>query len=326
MKSINADIASGNFSQVYLLYGEENYLMNQFKKKICSALLGDGDQMNFQVYFGGSFSFSEVIGLAETMPFFADRRVILIEEGNIESPDGEAFVEYLKTPSSSTYFVIAQSKVDKRSKLYKTITKVGRAVIFQEQSEQTLVPWISRELGKENQKITGVTASYLIQKTGVNMENLNSELQKLSSYCLGRIEVTKEDVDAICITNPENRIFNMMDAIAEKEQKKAMWYYQQMVELKEPPMRILFMLTRQFHILLQVHELTKKGYSPLLISKKIGIRDFVAKRCTNQVRGFTGEQLKKALEDCVQANEDIKSGNLSDVIAIELIIVRYSTK
>jgi DNA polymerase-3 subunit delta len=222
--------------------------------------------------------------------------------------------------------VIVQEKADKRSKLYKAIIKIGRAVLFQEQSEQTLIPWISRELGRENQKITGATASYLIQKVGVNMENLSSELQKLSSYCMGRSEVTRKDVDAICITNPENRIFNMMDAIADKEQKKAMWYYQQMVELKEPPMKILFMLTRQFNILLQVHELTVKGYSPILISKKLGIRDFVAKRCAKQVRGFTGEQLKKAVEDCVQANEDIKAGNLPDRIAIELIIVRYSTK
>jgi len=326
MKSINEDISSGNFSQVYLLYGEEKYLINQFKKKLCDALLGESDAMNFHIYLGGNFSFSEVIGQAETMPFFADRRVILIEEGKIESSEGEQFVEYLRNPSPSTYFVITQEKIDKRSKLYKAVSKIGRVVLFSEQTEQTLVPWISRELGKRNLKITLATATYLIQKVGVNMENLTSELQKLSSFCLGKSEVLKNDVDAICITSPENRIFNMMDAIAEKEQKKAMSYYQQMMELKEPPMRILFMLTRQFNILLQVHELTVKGYSPILISKKLGIRDFVAKRCATQVRGFTGEQLKKAVEDCVQANEDIKSGNLSDQIAIELIIVRYSTK
>ncbi len=326
MKSINADISSGNFSQIYLLYGEEKYLINQFKKKLCDALLGEGDRMNFHVYMGGDFSFSDVIGQAETMPFFAERRVILMEEGKTDSSDAEQFIEYMKNPSPTTYFVIVQEKIDKRSKLYKMITKKGRAVFFSEQTEQTLVPWISKELGKENLKITGVTASYLVQKVGVNMENITSEIQKLSSFCLGKNEVTKKDVDAICITSPENRIFNMMDAIAEKEQKKAMSYYQQMMELKEPAMRILFMLTRQFNILLQVHELTLKGYSPMLISKKLGIRDFVAKRCATQVRGFSGEQLKRAVEDCVQANEDIKSGNMSERIAIELIIVRYSTK
>lgn len=326
MKSINADIASGNFSKLYLLYGEERYLINQFKKRLCDALLGEGDAMNFHTYQGGNFAFSDLIGQAETMPFFAERRVILIEEGKVESSDGEQFVEYLKNPSPTTYFVIVQEKADKRSKFYKAATKVGRAVEFQEQTEQTLIPWISKYLAKENQKITGATASYLLQKVGVDMENLSSELYKLSSYCMGREEITRKDVDDICITNPENRIFNMMDAIAEKEQKKAMYYYRQMVELKEPPMRILFMLTRQFNILLQVHELTMKGFPPSMIAKKLGIRDFVAKRCANQVRGFTGKKLKRAVEDCIQANVDIKSGNLTDVLAIELIIVRYSTK
>ncbi len=327
MKSINADIASGNFAQVYLLYGEESFLISQFKKKLCDALIGSDDLMNFHNYQGGNLSFSEIISQAETMPFFAERRVILIEEGNMESADGETFVEYLKSgPSPTAFFVIVQSKVDKRSKFYKAVTNLGRAVLFAEQTEQTLAMWVSKELGKFGLKVTSSAAAHLIDKVGVDMQSLYSEIQKLGSYCNGKSEASIKDIDAICVINPENRIFHMMDAIAEKQQKAAIGYYQQMVELKEPSMRILFMLTRQFHILLQVKELVAKGYSAAVIASKVGIRDFVARRCMTQVRGFTRGQLQKAVEDCMQANEDIKSGNLSDDLAVELIIVRYSSK
>ena len=69
-----------------------------------------------------------------------------------------------------------------------------------------------------------------------------------------RKEVTMQDVDDICTTQITNKIFEMVEAVAEKQQKKALDYYYDLLALKEPPMRILYLLTRQFKLLLQVKD------------------------------------------------------------------------
>ena len=80
MKNIQADIKSGNFKQVYLLYGEEAYLKQQYKQNLVKALNPDGDTMNFNHYEGKGIDVKQLIDLCETMPFFAERRVVLLED------------------------------------------------------------------------------------------------------------------------------------------------------------------------------------------------------------------------------------------------------
>ena len=82
------------------------------------------------------------------------------------------------------------------------------------------------------------------------MENLGQELEKLFCYCMNHTEITATDIDEICTTQIGNHIFDMVDAVAAKEQKKALDYYYDLLTLKEPPMRILYLLTRQFRILM----------------------------------------------------------------------------
>ena len=78
MKSLNEDLKTGQFSQIYLLYGEENYLKKQYKERFVKAMLPQGDTMNYAYYEGKGVEIREVIDLAETLPFFAERRLIVI--------------------------------------------------------------------------------------------------------------------------------------------------------------------------------------------------------------------------------------------------------
>lgn len=87
------------------------------------------------------------------------------------------------------------------------------------------------------------------------MENLEKELEKLFCYCMGKEEIEISDIEAICTTQITNKIFDMVEAVAMKNQKKALDYYYDLLALKEPPMRILYLLTRQFKLLLEVKDL-----------------------------------------------------------------------
>lgn len=321
MQRINEDIKTGQLKQIYLLYGEEAYLKRQYKDKLREALIADGDTMNSHYFEGKDIHVGEVIDLAETMPFLAERRVIVIENSGLFKSGGEKMAEYLAQPSESTYFVFAENEIDRRSKLFKAVQAAGCVVEFGAQDENTLKRWIAGILKKENKKISENTASYLLAKTGTDMENIRGELEKLICYCLDKEVVEKEDVDAICTTRISNHIFDMVSAIAEKRQKTALDLYYDLLALKEPPMRILFLIARQYNTLLQVKELKGKGFDNKVIGSKVGLPPFVAGKYVAQAGRFKTAELKAAVSKCVEAEEAVKTGRMNDVMSVEVLIL-----
>ena len=117
----------------------------------------------------------------------------------------------------------------------------------------------------------------------------------------------------------------MIDALGYKNKKKALDIYYDLIATKEPPMRILFMLTRQFNIMLQVKELEKEGYDQSAISKRLGIQPFVVKNYQKILGRYSLEQLKSAVEKCTKTEEQVKTGYLNDALSVELLLVEFSS-
>lgn len=321
MQRINEDIKSGQFKQIYLLYGEEAYLRRQYRDKLKSALSPEGDTMNTHYFEGKDVNISQIIDLAETLPFLSERRVIIIENSGLFKSGGETFAEYIKTLCETTYFVIVESEMDKRSKLYKAISNVGAVVEFATQDENTLMRWILGMVKKEGKQISQQALGYLLNKTGTDMANIKMELEKLFCYCLEKEDISLADIDAVCVTRISNHIFDMVNAIADNKQKVALDLYYDLLALKEPPMRILFLIARQCNILLQVKELKKKSLGNKEIGEKIGLPGFVAGKYVVQASRFKTKELRRAVEQCVEAEEAVKTGRMNDVMSIEILIM-----
>ncbi len=321
MKQINEDIKQQNFKQIYLLYGEERYLRRQYRERLRKALCSEDDTMNTHFYEGKDISVGAVIDLAETLPFLAERRVIFISNSGLFKSGGEKMAEYLAEPNETTYFVFTESEIDKRSKLFKTVNSKGYAAEFAVQDEKTLKRWAAGVLGKEGKKITENTVQILLSKTGTDMENIQMELEKLICYCLDREVITDKDVEAVCTTRISNHIFDMINAIADKQQKKALDLYYDLLALKEPPMRILFLIARQCNLLLQAKELKLKGHDQRSIASKIGVPPFAAGKYLAQASRFKTEKLRNAVAKCVEAEEAVKSGRMNDILSVEILIM-----
>ena len=324
MKMLAEDIKNGSFKTSYLLYGEEAYLRNQYKNKLKNALVNPDDTMNFSRFEGKSIDPAEIISLADTLPFFAERRLILIEDSGFFKNKCDELADYLPSLPETTCLLFAETEVDKRNRLYKTVQKYGRVTEFQSQDERTLMRWILGTLKKENKKITEDTLRHFLERTGSDMENIHMELEKLLSYTEGRDVITSEDVEEICTMQTTGQIFEMIRAIAEKKQRLALDLYYDLLALKEPPMRILFLIARQFNQLLLVKSLAAKGMDRSSIASKAQVAPFIAGRLTTQARSFTLEQLKNAVKDCVDAEEAVKTGRMTDILSVELLIVKYS--
>ncbi|SCP97122.1 DNA polymerase III subunit delta [Anaerobium acetethylicum] len=326
MKSINEDLKTGNFKQIYLLYGEEAYLKRQYKEKLVKALVEPGDTMNYGYFEGKKINVKEIIDLSETMPFFADRRLIVVENSGLFKGEGQELADYLKELPETSYFIFVESEIDKRSRLFKAVKDIGRVTELGRQNEKMLISWILGKLKGENKRITENTMMSLLNKTGADMENIDKELEKLICYTLDRDVITDDDVEEVCITITENRIFDMINFITERKQKEALDLYYDLLALKEPPMKILFLIARQFNLLMQAKDLMRLGYSRDSLGQKMGLPGFIAGKYMVQARNFSMEILKEAVEDCVQTEQDVKTGKINDLISVELIIVKYSGK
>ena len=345
MKTIDNDIKMGQLKNVYLLYGTEDYLKRQYRDKLKHALVEPDDTMNFSAYEGKDINPKELIDLSETLPFFKEKRMILVENSGFFKNSCDDLAEYMSQVPESTCFVFVEEEVDKRSKLFKAASRAGSAVEFETPKEDMLVRWILGRINRlvidglsgllftagiggriqqEGKKITQSVMQLFLSKTGSDMENIDKELEKLICYTLDKTEISEADVEAICTGQTENKIFEMIDAISAKNQKKALDLYYDLLALKEAPMRILFLIARQFQNLLLIKSMSAKGYPAVSIAKTAGMPSFAVQKNLRQAGAFKINQLKEAIEDCGQAEEDVKTGRMADQLAVELLIVKYS--
>ena len=289
------------------------------------ALNPDGDTMNFSRYEGKGIEVKGIIDLCETMPFFADHRVILLEDTGFFKNKCEELADYIKELPDYMILIFAESEVDKRSRMYKAVKSAGRVVEFARQDEKMLMRWAVGVLAKEGKKITQRDMEILLTKTGTDMGNLRMELEKLITYTWGRDVITAGDIEEVCTTQTQNKIFDMVRAVTEKNQKRALDLYYDLLTLKEPPMRILFLLAKQYRQMFLAKQLSGEGASQNEIMSRLGVPAFAVRNILACARSYSLEELEEAVNDFVDAEEAVKTGRLGDVLSVELLIIKYSS-
>lgn len=321
MQTLIQDIKNHSFKPVYLLFGEEAFLKNSYKNQMKAAVTG-GDTMNFNQFEGKGIDVRELISLADTMPFFAEKRLILAEDSGFFKGGSEELLSYLPQIPETTCMIFVESDVDKRSKMFKKVKELGYICEMERQDGAQLARWAGTILAREGKKITGNTMELFLNMTGDDMENIRMELEKLISFTLGREVITAEDVEAICTVRVTNKIFDMVTAMVNRQTRKAMDLYEDLLTLKEPPMRILFLIARQFNQLLQAKELMGKGMDKGGIASRLKIPPFAAGKLMPQARSFSREQILSYVNLCVETEEAVKTGKLNDRMAVELLLTQ----
>ncbi len=317
-------IQSRQFKRIYLLFGEERFLVNSMKTKLLDEVVQEGDTMNFSKYFGKGIDVMQVIQDADTLPFFSEYRVILLEDSKLFKSANEDFLKFLDKIPDTTILICVESEVDKRSKTYKKAKSVGYICEYDRMKDKELEQWAARQLLKAGKKIRQSTMTYFIQMVGNDMNNIESELDKLIAFCMDKEEIEVSDINAVCIMEINGKIFEMIDAMSMKKQNKALELYYDLIAVREAPMKILYMLTRQFNIMLQIKELQNKNQPVSMIIDKLKMNPYVVKKTAGQCKNFSEKKLRRAIEQCLSLEESVKTGNMDDKMAVELIIVRYS--
>lgn len=324
MRTIDEDIAANTFKNIYLLYGDEHYLKKQYKDKLLKALVADGDTMNFAKYEGKETSIGEVIDLAETLPFFAERRVIYLADTGFFASSQEDLADYLSAVQETTCLVFLEDNVDKRSKTYKAANKYGKAIEFTMPDQKMLTSWMMARIKAAGKSITRSAWDEFLLRTGESMENMDKEMEKLLSYVYDKDAIAIEDVEAICIKQVQTKVFDMISAMAAKNPTKVLLLYHDLLAAKEPPLLILNLIERQFDQMLIVRDYMDQGLNQSQIVAKTAMRDFVVRNTMGLCRNYSLEQLKTALEDAINCEERAKSGLMNEQMAVELLMMQYS--
>jgi DNA polymerase-3 subunit delta len=325
IRLIDEDIASGDIKKMYLLYGDENYLKKVYKDKLKKAVVAEGDTMNIASFAGKDIVPEKLIDLAETMPFFAERRLIVVENSGFFKDGCETLAKYLAESAETTTFLFVEDEADGRSKMVKAVSANGRAIQFVTQQQEVLTRWVLQRLNKEGKKITGNVMQLFLERTGTDMGNIDRELEKLICYTMGREVIEASDVEALITDTPENKVFEMINAIGEHDKKRALRLYADLVELREPPLRILFNIARQFRILMETREMMEKRFSEKAMAENTGVPPFAVRKNIKQAKNFTLDRLKGALREIGELEEAAKSGRLIDPeMTVEIFIVKYS--
>ena len=324
MKTITEDIKTRQFHKCYLLYGDETYLVNQYVSRLKDALVASGDSMNLSIYRGKNALPGIIIDQAETMPFFAEYRVILVEDSGFFKNQAEEMAEYMNQIPDSTIFIFNESQVDGRSKMYKAVKKNGYVSKFDKLKGDMLKKWVLSVIKSEHRNITANALNNFLARTSDDMYQIRNELEKLFSYTLDKEGIEESDVNAICSTQHFDHIFDMVDAIIAGDRHKAVSLYRDLILLKEPVARILYMIGRQYNILFQVKDLRDKGYDKEAIISKMNLHPYVAAKTIRLAERVSRDNIIKGNQGCVNADESYKRGFVNDQVAVESLIIELS--
>ena len=321
MKKIRSDIQNNTFSHIYLLYGSEDILKRQYRDKLVKAMMPDASEMNLNYFNGEDITAEHIISLSETMPFFSERRLICINDSGFFK-SSSSFADYVENAPDYTYYIFTEKEVDKRNSLFKYVSASGYCTEITLPGKNELMTMAAVFLKNRGLLISEYDCEYLIDKIGTDMARLQTELEKLSAYCMGKESVETGDIDEICSEIPEGRIFAMLDAIMASDSDRAFGLYYDLLSAHEKPMNILFMLNRSYDQLYRCSLLFDEGKGNAEISKETGLRDFQTEKYLRLARKKKRAEIHGILRQGIELEKKVKSGDLDEKIAVEIFLVK----
>jgi len=330
MLSLDEQIKNKDFKKVYLLYGKEEFLKKNYRRFLVKGMLPEDESgMNLSVYSGDKIDLEEVLSQADTMPFFAECRVIVVEDSGFFNKSNDRLAKYLENEPDTTRFIFLEKDVKTNLKQVKNIQSYGHVQELTAWKGEKLRSWILKRLKKQGKEMTRGAWEEFYQRTGTNtegieiMEYMSIEADKLCMYCLDKDVIEKEDVEAICSGQLNAKVFAMIDALAEKRTDDMLRLYRDLMESKEAPESILRLIQNNFLQLLSLDSMIKRGAgkSEMLAVFK---QDWRIDKSRRLLRYMDSNRLQTCLARSCYYDEMLKSGRLDRYMALELLMMEFS--
>lgn len=322
------EIEAGRVSPVYLFSGEEDYLKEDALRRIKEALIkSEFLQFNYDLLSGKEISGAELLNKLLTLPVGGEKRLIVIRDAQKLNPSTEErIIEYLKNPFHTSCLVLWAPKVDLRKKFYATIEKGGESVVFYLLRDRELSLWVRNNLAQRKKKISVDALNLLIERVGNNLGEMAGEIEKLLIHIGNGNEINLEDVESLVGTVKTHTIFELTDALGKKREKEALGILSRMMDEGTSATEILYMVVRQFRLLLRIKNLLEKKFSENKIIQALALKPFVVKNLVSQAGNFSLEKLIESFGNLLQAEVEIKSSIKTPRMVLELLILKLCSQ
>lgn len=328
MEKIKNDIKNKSFSSLYMIFGEEKFIINKLVEEIVQSLSLQDDNMNYQVLDGKNTTVDTILDYAMTIPFMAEKKLIVVRDSDLftkaRKDEGEKMSELSAIPDSSIVVFVEQN-VEKVLKSYKAISKIGVVEEIGKQNEQTLFKFVKSMLNDTEVSASNDNISYFLSCVSTDMNEISQELTKLIEYIeVG--EITKEAIDKLTTKTTEYKVFLLVNLICEKKSGEALKQYDLLLENKESPLMLLTLIAKQFKLLLLTKILIGEKKDNNAIADQLKVKSFFVRTYVTQSKNFTAKELYNNFKECLDVDVKIKSGVEPEEIAVWKLIVKTSQK
>lgn len=321
-----------DLSNIYLISGDEQFLKKQKRDELLKYYGAEGS-LNFNS-FSGEIDYNEVSALSSTMPLFSNYRVILIDGSRLfKLSSNNIVMNMLDELPQSTIIIFCEDEVDTSNALYKLIKKKGEIFSFKKVAgrkwaetkadKAEIKKWISDKIKKAGRKISSVNLEKLLNSYEYDMQRLDNEVEKLIMFTYDRgkgSEITEADIQEICSKNVTDQVFDMLAAKLTGNIGKALRIYEELLSIKVKPMKVLYMLSKQFNEVYILKELQNQYLSDAQIAAKMNIKDWMLRNIKQQSNRMTINEARRYIDLCVSTETKIKQGDMIERIGVEIIL------
>lgn len=326
----------GEFSPLYLFLGKESYFIQEAKETLLSYSMEEADkELNVGIYNMEEVPLGNALEDAESMPFFGDRRLVIVEnpyfltaeknKSNLEH-DLEWLEEYLNHPSESTIlaFFAPYDKLDNRKKISKALKKKARTVDVSALDSNETRKFLNDFIKNQGYQMERNTMQFFFEKIEDNLSRGIQELEKLFLAALEDKHITRKMVNDLVAPTLEQNIFELVTYVLKKDTRRALDIYRDLLLQKEEPIKINAILLAQFRLLLQVKLLAKLGYQQPDMAKALKIHPYRVKLANQQIRNLSETILQNAYTGLVETEWNLKTGTGLREIQFEMFMLKYA--
>ncbi len=352
-KRIQRDIKSGDIKNLLFFYGEEQYLVKWALEEIINRYIDPGvASLNCSNFNWKTASISDLVEQCETLPMFAEKRIVIIEgfttglvkqedsgeradkaemgqagdEEAIEDNRQKELIKYVETLPDSCFLILTADTADKRRKIYKIINSLGTCYEFSRLDESGVRALIKKRLEQSGKSAGSAvirrmieTTGYLDKQSNYTLYNLDNDIKKLIAHSDGN-EISIEDLNETLSKNTETYVFDMIDAVSQNRKGDALSLLHSLLNSGEVWQKLLALICSSYEVLLIVSEMKEDGFSLSEICKKTGIHEYRIRIASGLSGRYSTEQLRRILCSCFATDKNIKSGLLEYRLAVEMLI------
>lgn len=305
----------------YLIYGSDKSLIQNELEKLLKKLSVE----DIVKYDMTSSNVLDVIEDAATMGLFSSKKIIILDDcfflgANKTIDQLEKLEGYIEkyNPNNYCIFLAYMEKIDTRKKIYKLLKK-HKVIELKKIDRDYLKKYVEEILAKEKYKMESI--DYFLDKVGISLANVRTELDKLMMYKLSNKMIRREDIDKVTIQTLDEEIFALSDAIILKDTSKSLSLLEEFLNKSYDEMQIVMLLASQFRFLFQVKRLLNKNKYEGEIAKILEVNPYRVKYTIKKLYAYSEEMLLEYIQKLAKIDHDVKLGLMDKRLALELFII-----